>query len=145
VPRSRRGGRRSGTPGKAYSQRTDLQRNPGPNQPIRTATGQPYGVAQQQREAQQAVPLPQAPPPPKPRAAPVQTAPLPGELPPLNAPTDRPSEPLTAGIPFGPGPGPEVLNVGVDPVLLEAREVYRVAPDEDLREAIAVMEAEGRG
>jgi hypothetical protein len=25
-------------------------------------------------------------------------------------PTDRPNEPLTAGLPIGPGPGPEVLQ-----------------------------------
>jgi hypothetical protein len=35
---------------------------------------------------------------------------LPGSLGPLDAPTARPDEPLTAGAPVGPGPGPEVLN-----------------------------------
>lgn len=29
---------------------------------------------------------------------------------PLTAPTERPNEPLTAGMPFGAGPGPEALN-----------------------------------
>jgi hypothetical protein len=33
---------------------------------------------------------------------------MPGSLPHLE-PTLRPNEPVTAGLPFGPGPGPEVL------------------------------------
>lgn len=37
---------------------------------------------------------------------------------PLGAPTDRPGEPVTAGVPVGPGPGAEVLGLpdesGVD-------------------------------
>lgn len=28
---------------------------------------------------------------------------------PINAPSMRPDEPVTAGMPFGPGPGPEAL------------------------------------
>lgn len=30
----------------------------------------------------------------------------------LYAPTQRPSEPLTAGLPIGAGPGPEVIRTG---------------------------------
>lgn len=30
----------------------------------------------------------------------------------LTQPTQRPGEPITAGLPIGPGPGPEVLNTG---------------------------------
>jgi hypothetical protein len=30
---------------------------------------------------------------------------------PLFAPTERPDEPITAGVPIGPGPGPEVLGI----------------------------------
>lgn len=33
------------------------------------------------------------------------------DLTPLDAPTGRPNEPVTAGNPLGPGPGPEVLSV----------------------------------
>lgn len=36
--------------------------------------------------------------------------PGPGELGPLTAPTDRPGEPLTHGLPTGPGAGPEALT-----------------------------------
>ena len=38
-----------------------------------------------------------------------------GQMPnvvPLNAPTQRPDEPITAGAPMGPGPGPEAIGLG---------------------------------
>lgn len=72
-----------------YSQRTDRQ-------PIRTPTGLPYGQAQALTQMQQAAPLPAAP-----------------NLPPatpIHAPSERPSEPITAGVDRGPGPGSEVLT-----------------------------------
>jgi hypothetical protein len=46
-----------------------------------------------------------APPP-----APAADLPVPGGLPPLDAPSNRPDEPLTHGLPSGPGGGPEVLQ-----------------------------------
>lgn len=92
-----RGGRRSGKPGQAYPNRTDL--NAGPSaQPVQAAAGQPYGERGAQEAAQRAQPLPQA--------SPSGMIALPGELGPLNAPTSRPNEPLTAGLPIGPGAGP---------------------------------------
>lgn len=114
--RSNRGGRRQGTPGKSYSNRVDLQSH----QPVRTAPGQAYGVATQQAQAQQAMPLPggaanagpSTPPPPGPLGGmpPLGTGPLPGSLGPLHAPTGRPNEPVTHGLPTGPGAGPEILQ-----------------------------------
>ena len=77
-----RGGPRLGQEGKAYSNRTDLMRNP-----IKTAPQRPT------RE---------------------QAAPETGFVPqavPLDAPTQRPDEPVTAGAPVGPGPGPEILGL----------------------------------
>ena len=71
-------------------------------------------MATQQREAQQAIPMAASPvaaaPAPAP-SEPVTAMPLPrpGQLPHLE-PTNRPNEPVTAGLPFGPGPnsmGPE--------------------------------------
>lgn len=41
---------------------------------------------------------------------PLGAGPGPGELGPLTAPTDRPGEPLTHGLPTGPGAGPEALT-----------------------------------
>ena len=72
----------------ALSQRTDG----GPTQPMMPMTGGAYGEAQEMAEIQGGAPM---------AAAPAPVAPTP-----LNAPTDRPSEPATAGMPFGPGRNP---------------------------------------
>jgi hypothetical protein len=81
-----------------YANRTDLQ-NPTKKLAVTAATGQTYGEAGAQRAAQQAVPMgtPQAP------------VVAPGSLGPLDRPTERPLEPVTAGNPMGAGPGAEAL------------------------------------
>ena len=79
--------------------------------PISTVPNQEYGKATQQREAQSAVPM-GASPVSAPEAQPMAQAPAlprPGELPYI-APTQRPEEPVTAGIAYGPGPGPEAIG-----------------------------------
>lgn len=87
--------------------RPDLEQG----QPIRTPTGVQYGEVSKLRQAQQAAPLASAPPPPKPDfskiVAAAQAMPFPSQS--LGAPTERPHEPITAGVPVGAGPGPEVL------------------------------------
>jgi len=113
MPRKGRGGARQGTAGTAYSNRTDL------NQPISTVPNQEYGMATAQREAQRAVPMGASPVAAAPAPAPAQTMssamrqkPMvaePGSLP-LFQPTNRPAEPVTAGLPFGPGAGPEAMG-----------------------------------
>lgn len=45
--------------------------------------------------------------------------PVAGMLGPLDAPTQRPNEPLTAGLPSGPGPGPGAL-AAPDPLVKAA-------------------------
>jgi len=63
----------------------------GRGQKVQTATGQQYGEAKAQAEAQRMVPLPQmAAPTPAPR-------PRPGEMP-LSRPSERPAEPVTASV-----------------------------------------------
>jgi len=112
MPRKGRGGARQGTSGTAYSNRTDL------NSPISTVPNQEYGMATAQREAQRAVPMGESPvsaPTPTPTVAssmrdPNRNAtPAPGTLPLFQA-TNRPQEPVTAGIPVGPGAGPEAMQ-----------------------------------
>lgn len=66
------------------------------DQPIRTATGQPYGAAKAQADLQRAAPLP------GPQEMPVM---------PLNAPTMRPAEHVMAGA--NAGPGPSAAEAGV--------------------------------
>ena len=88
--------------------------------------GQGYGEQAQQVAAQQAIPS--GPPPipgagappaptisgPTPSPQPVATNPLPLAVPGANGalsrPTERPNEPVTTGLPMGPGAGPEALQ-----------------------------------
>lgn len=102
----------------AHPQRTDLN-TPKPLPPT-AVPGQPYGEAGKQLAAQTAVPmspLPVAPAAPA-QAVPQQPmGPAPGELPGLLDPSGRPDEPLTHGLPFGPGAGPEIFAPPPSPVL----------------------------
>jgi hypothetical protein len=71
---------------------------------------------------------------------------MPGELPGLDAPSMRPDEPLQAGMPMGPGPGPEVLGGGVspqtDPQLWELRALAERFNSPVLLRMIALAESE---
>lgn len=132
MPRNRngqRGGVRQGAPGQAYPNRTDLNQN---RQPVQAAAGQPYGQRGAQEAAQRAIPLPAAPP--------VQASPPPGPAPgsfgAFNRPTEYPNEPLTAGLPIGPGPGPEVLGgapiTNDDQLVAKLRGLYAAVPSSDI-------------
>jgi hypothetical protein len=93
-----RGGKRQGTPGKGYANRTDLTSNY--DQAEMTAgTG---GM--------------EAPP----MAAPPVT---PDDSPMLSDPTMRPDEPVTAGLPIGPGSGPRA-----DPRIQETQQLKKYLP-----------------
>ena len=81
---------------------------------------QAYGQRGDQIQAQQAMPLPQTDslPPAQAPAAPSPTDPDlmamaqqfdPG-ITPLSAPTQRPDEPVTAGLSLGAGPGPDIFS-----------------------------------
>lgn len=97
-------------PGK-YARRTDG----GPAQVISAAPNQPYGEAGAQREAQRLAPMGAADPMPQaaqPTPDQMQAMRLPEfNGPALTAPTQRPDEPITAGVDIGPGPGSEILNL----------------------------------
>lgn len=125
----RSGGPRTGTPGKAYANRIDLPA---------AAPGQPYGVAGQQAAAQRVIPLPMGQG--APQGDPMQEAPLPPVVP-LDAPTQRPDEPVTAGMPFGDGPGPPPMPDPNQQSLQWLQSIYQVAPSNDLLEVIMQMEA----
>lgn len=79
----------------ALSQRTDG----GPTQGAKYVPGLPYGQGQQTYSNQVAAPM---------AGNPFEGA-LGGPITPLTAPTERPDEPITSGMSFGAGPGPEVL------------------------------------
>lgn len=105
-----RGGRRQGRSGAKYPNRSDLQT--GQRLPVQAPSGGSYGSRTQLEEAQRAVPLRAVGgtgvAQPATGAAPT---PAPVALPPLDAPTENPTEPVTAGSAFGDGPGPEALGI----------------------------------
>lgn len=94
MPRKGRGGPRSGNPGTAYANRTDLAAD---TQPVAVPTGQPYGEAGRQESAMRQMGIPDLQ---------AQLQALPGLL----DPSARPEEPLTAGMPMGPGPGMDPMR-----------------------------------
>lgn len=113
-----------------YPNRSDL-RNPATKKVA--FTGQTYGQATQQAASQQAV---------SPGSAPADNMgqpvarPVPGAQS-LTRPTERPSEPITAGADFG--AGPNAIQAGLiprmipeDPVLDELRTLYSMFPNDDL-------------
>lgn len=57
---------------------------------------------------------------------------------PLGRPSERPGEPVTAGLPIGPGTGPEA--VGADfrdpPEVAELRAIYQMFPTVELAEIL---------
>jgi hypothetical protein len=124
--------------------------------PIQAATGQPYGVRAEQVAAQRAIPMarpqtdfnataPASGGSGAPAAAgpPAMSGPLPGQLVPLDAPTLRPDEPVTAGLPFGPGAGREALGALAGPsetVADELRAIYARFPTEEMRSLLETLE-----
>ena len=79
MPRGK-GGSRQGTPGKGYSNRTDMMSN--------------YNQAENTAAAGGMEPPP------------VTSGPLPDQIPSLSTPTAYPDRPVTTGLPIGPGAGP---------------------------------------
>jgi len=86
----------------ALSQRTDG--GPADTQAAQYVSGLPYGEGQAMMNMQQAAPM----------AASAQQAPAP--IVPLNAPSMRPEEPVTAGANAGPGPDMSSLGLGAKDV-----------------------------
>lgn len=122
-----RGGKRQGTPGQSYSNRTDLLNNYASTAPAPPApqTGAPVQPAQPPVGA----PATGAPPVPPPGS--------------LNTfgPTQRPNEPLTHGLPSGPGAGPEVLQQFTPDPLVQASALLSSIPAVHQTPAIKALAA----
>lgn len=123
-----------------YSNRSDL-RNPATRQVA--FTGQTYGTATQQQQAQQAVAPGSAPGTVAAQQMAAQQAPAmrPGAKP-LSRPTERPAEPITAGADFGAGPNSAQAGimpriVPVDETLEQLRVLYQMFPNPDLADMIS--------
>ena len=123
-----------------YSNRSDL-RNPATRQVA--FTGQTYGTAAAQQQAQQAVAPGSAPGTvaAQQMAAQQAPAPRPGAQPFLRG-TERPNEPITAGADFGAGPNSAQAGVvprivPVDDVMETLRALYAAYPNEELANMIS--------
>lgn len=116
-----------------YPNRSDL-RNPAK----RVVPGQTYGKGKQQMEAQRAVPMGRSP-----VEAVVPQRPMPGTLGALTRPTERPSEPITAGADFGPGPNAAGAGIPMPrspqaSALSELRAIAQVTGSETLMQLIEI-------
>ena len=100
-----RGGKRQGTPGKAYSNRTDMGMN------YNMESGSPAaGGMEAPRDAE-----------------PMRLPVYPDQIPNLSMPTQRPNEPVTDGLSIGAGRGPDALT-GYDPRVGETRRLKMWLP-----------------
>ena len=102
-----RGGKRQGTPGKGYANRTDMTSN--------------YNLADGQSAAAGGLT-----PPSKEGSMPILPV-YPDQTPNLTDPTQRPTEPITAGLPMGAGPGPDALT-NYDPRKQETQALRKWLP-----------------
>ena len=100
-----RGGKREGTPGKGYSNRTDLTSS------YDMAAGSPATGGQEAPANSEPLQLPVSP----------------DQLPNITTPTQRPNEPITDGLPIGDGRGMEAMT-NYDPRITETQALKRWLP-----------------
>jgi hypothetical protein len=105
-------------------------------QPIREMPSQAYGDRAEMTALQGSAPMSATP------STPAAMRPVP-----LSAPTQRPTEPITAGAPFGGGVGPEMLPIPPameDPVAQTILSLASIYPDPDLQRLVDRLRTEGR-
>jgi hypothetical protein len=120
-----------------YPNRTDL-RNPAGKIAAQAATGQAYGEAGKQLAAQQAVPM-GAPPTAAPQPMQPVNRPVPGNVVDLMAPTERPQDMMAPIM----GNTPMMLQAS-DPVIDEIEVLYRMYPNDDLRDLLSALKFGGQ-
>jgi hypothetical protein len=79
-------------------------------QAARYIPGMAYGQGQATMQQQQSAPMAGPTPRGDVKSSPMNVPGMP-PITPLTAPTDRPDEPITSGVDFGPGAGSEALNL----------------------------------
>lgn len=104
------------------------------------ARGQTYGKRKQQMEAQRAVPMGRSP---VETTAAQAARPQPAAPGAFLAPTARPQEPITAGAPFGPGPGPRAAGIPIVPSAADdaVRELRAIAQQYRSDELMDLLDA----
>lgn len=119
-------------------------------QPARYISGMAYGEGQATMQQQQSAPMAgtSAPRASAPSLAALSQGPA---ITSLNAPTERPDEPITQGSPMGPGAGPEILNLPtampdeLDDAVIALQTLFLQNPrNQDVRRAMETLEREGR-
>jgi hypothetical protein len=122
-------------------------------QPARYISGMAYGEGQATMQQQQSAPMagssaPRTSAPSAPSLAALSQGPA---ITSLNAPTERPDEPITQGSPMGAGAGPEILNLPttmpneLDDAVSALQILFLQNPrNQDVRRALETMEREGR-
>lgn len=131
----RPGGRRQGTPGRNYQNRTDLAVARAPQTGTSTAATGGYLPPGGYR------------PPPgteEPTTTNAVLRPTPDQVPRLDDPTARPNEPLTAGLATGPGAGPEALGpMPQSPDVMRVQAAYLNNPTPELRRTLFWLYGQG--
>lgn len=105
---------------------------------IQESAGGAYGQRAELQGLASGAPMAQAPSRPMPSAIPVVGA---------FEPTQRPDEPVTAGVNAGEGPGSEVLMTPIDApdqLSVLARAMYMANPTPQLRRIVEAFDEEGR-
>jgi len=120
-----------------YPNRSDL-RNPAAKMAAKAAPGQTYGEAGQQIAAQQAVPM-GASPSDVMAAQASKPRPTPGNVVDLAAPTERPQDMMAPVM----GNTPVILQAA-DPVLEELEVLYRMYPNDDLKDLLSALKFGGQ-
>ena len=116
---------------KNYSNRTDLQ-NPAQKIAKQAATGQAYGEAKKQMDAQSAVPMGVSPVSVAPQ--PQVQRPTPGGLGDLTRPTERPGDLMTPMYQNTP-----MMFNSSDPVMTELSALYAQYPNDDLASLLSAL------
>jgi len=122
----------------AKGNRVDLN-NPAAKIARAAAPGQTYGKATEQLRSQAAVPMGSAPTDVMAAQTAQQVQPV--RPTPLTAPTSRPNEPITAGAPFGAGPGPVEAGIPMynpqGQAIAQLRNIAAYFPSDDLEDLLS--------
>jgi hypothetical protein len=100
--------------------------------------GQTYGTGVQQQRALQAVPLSPGPSRSPQPTSEVPAGLAPGQIPSLTEDTARPDEPISAGLPIGPGvdDGAVAMFPQAPPDIAVLRSLYRQTRNRDIRKLL---------